>query len=94
MTFGEGGAALAFGFLALLCIVIGAKAHTPEYSFHATLFAIDEVNRAGGVLGRPVQPVVVDGQSDWPTFAREAERLITEEKVCTIFGCWSSAKKG
>ena len=43
----------------------------------ATLFAIDEVNQAGGVLGRPIKPVVADGQSDWPTFAREAERLIT-----------------
>jgi urea transport system substrate-binding protein len=57
----------------------------------ATLFAIDEVNQAGGVLGRPVKPVVADGGSDWPTFGREAERLIDEEKVCTIFGCWSSA---
>ena len=57
----------------------------------ATLFAIDEVNQAGGVLGRPVKPVVADGRSDWPTFAREAERLITQEKVCTIFGCWTSA---
>jgi urea transport system substrate-binding protein len=33
----------------------------------------------------------VDGRSDWPTFAREAERLITEEKVSVIFGCWTSA---
>jgi urea transport system substrate-binding protein len=59
----------------------------------ATLFAIDEVNRAGGVLGRPVKAVVADGRSDWPTFAREAERLITQDEVCTIFGCWSSAAR-
>jgi urea transport system substrate-binding protein len=57
----------------------------------ATLFAIDEVNQNGGVLGRQIKPVVADGGSDWPTFGREAERLITQEKVCTIFGRWSSA---
>ena len=57
----------------------------------ATLFSLDEINEAGGVLGRPIKYVVADGQSDWPTFAREAERLITEEQVCTIFGCWASA---
>jgi urea transport system substrate-binding protein len=57
----------------------------------ATIFGIEEINQSGGVLGRPVKPVVVDGRSDWPTFAREAERLITEEQVCTVFGCWTSA---
>jgi urea transport system substrate-binding protein len=59
----------------------------------ATLFAIDEVNREGGVLGRPVKAVVADGRSDPPTFAREAERLIAQEGVCTVFGCWTSASR-
>jgi urea transport system substrate-binding protein len=59
----------------------------------ATVFALDEVNQSGGVLGRPVKPIVADGRSDWPTFAAEATRLITEEKVCTIFGCWTSAAR-
>jgi urea transport system substrate-binding protein len=59
----------------------------------AVLFALDEVNQGGGVLGRPVKPVVADGRSDWPTFAREAERLIVEEKVVTVFGCWTSASR-
>ena len=58
-----------------------------------TLFAIEEINKAGGVLGRPVEAVVADGRSDWPTFAKEAARLITEEKVCTVFGCWTSASR-
>jgi len=57
----------------------------------ATLFALDELNQAGGVLGRPIKPIVVDGRSDWPTFAREARRLLAQEKVCTVFGCWTSA---
>jgi urea transport system substrate-binding protein len=59
----------------------------------AVRFAFDEVNASGGVLGRPVKTVVADGRSDWPTFAREAERLISEEKVCTVFGCWTSASR-
>jgi urea transport system substrate-binding protein len=69
----------------------GTMATSTSVVVDATLFAIDEVNQAGGLLGRPIKPIVADGQSDWPTFAREAERLITEEKVCTIFGCWASA---
>jgi urea transport system substrate-binding protein len=69
----------------------GTMATSASVVVDATLFAIDEVNQAGGVLGRPVKPVVADGKSDWPTFAREAERLIAQEQVCTIFGCWSSA---
>lgn len=59
----------------------------------ATLFAIREINEQGGVLGRPLEPVVADGKSDWPTFARQAERLITEEKVHVVFGCWTSASR-
>lgn len=57
----------------------------------ATLFAIAELNRAGGVLGRPVEPILVDGASDWGVFAREAETLIVDRKVSAIFGCWTSA---
>jgi urea transport system substrate-binding protein len=56
----------------------------------ATAMAIEEINQQGGLLGRNIEAIVVDGRSDWPTFAREAERLITEEKVSVIFGCWTS----
>ncbi len=59
----------------------------------ATMFAIEEINEAGGLLGRPVKAIVADGRSDTETFAREAERLITEEQVCTVFGCWTSATR-
>jgi urea transport system substrate-binding protein len=71
----------------------GTMANSEAVVVNAVRFALDEVNQAGGVLGRPVQPVVADGRSDWPTFAREAERLITQEKVCTVFGCWTSASR-
>ena len=59
----------------------------------ATLLAIDEINERGGLLGRKVVPVIVDGQSDSPTFAAEAERLIVEEEVSAIFGGWTSASR-
>lgn len=59
----------------------------------ATLLAIEELNAQGGLLGRKIQPVVVDGRSDEPTFARAAQRLIETEKVSVIFGCWTSASR-
>lgn len=59
----------------------------------ATLLAIEEINETGGILGRLIEPVVADGKSDWPTFASEAERLITKEKVSVVFGCWTSASR-
>ena len=59
----------------------------------ATLFAIEELNAKGGVLGRKVEGIVEDGASDWPTFARKAEKLITQDKVSTLFGCWTSASR-
>jgi len=61
----------------------------------AEVLALEEINRAGGLLGRPVRWVVADGASDWQTFARQAERLIRDEKASVIFGCWTSAcRKG
>ncbi len=59
----------------------------------ATLLAIEEINTNGGVLGRRIEPIVVDGRSDPKTFAAEAERLIVEEKVSVVFGCWTSASR-
>src|SRR5262249_61674022 len=71
----------------------GTMAGSEAVVVDAVLFAIDEVNQAGGGLGRPVKPVVADGRSDWPTFSREAGRLILEEEVCTVFGCWPAARR-
>lgn len=59
----------------------------------AEKLAIDEINAAGGLLGRKVEAVVVDGQSDPDVYAREAERLIRQEKVSVIFGCYTSASR-
>ena len=59
----------------------------------AELMAIDEINANGGVLGRQIVPIVVDGQSNWPHFAEMARKLITQDKVSVIFGCWTSASR-
>ncbi len=59
----------------------------------ATLLAIEEINQRGGIRGKKFEAFICDCQSDEATFAREAERLITQEKVCTLFGCWTSASR-
>ncbi len=71
----------------------GTMAFSERPVVDATLLAIREINDKGGVLGRKIEPVIADGRSDWPTFAKEAERLITVEKVVTLFGGWTSASR-
>jgi urea transport system substrate-binding protein len=69
----------------------GTMAISERALVDATRMAIDEINDAGGILGRRVEVVVADGKSNPEVFASEAERLIREEEVSTIFGCWTSA---
>src|SRR5882757_326616 len=57
------------------------------------LLAIDEINKAGGVLGKQLKPVIEDGASDWPTFAEKAKKLISVDKVAATFGGWTSASR-
>ena len=57
------------------------------------LFTFDEINAKGGVLGKKIEPVVVDGASDWPLFAEKAEQLIVKDKVAVTFGCWTSVSR-
>ncbi|WP_033341802.1 urea ABC transporter substrate-binding protein [Catenuloplanes japonicus] len=59
----------------------------------AELLAIEEINAKGGVLGKKLEPVVEDGASDWPTFAEKAQKLISQDKVATVFGGWTSASR-
>lgn len=59
----------------------------------AELLAIKEINAAGGVLGRQLVPVVEDGASDNATFKEKAEKLLLNDKVATVFGCWTSASR-
>jgi urea transport system substrate-binding protein len=57
------------------------------------LMAIDEINAKGGVLGKKLEPVVVDPASNWPLFAEKAKQLITQDKVAVVFGCWTSVSR-
>lgn len=68
----------------------GTMAESESSLVDSALFAIEEINESGGVLGRKIDPVVVDGKSDRSTFASEAERLIRDESVSVLFGTWTS----
>lgn len=57
------------------------------------LMAIEEINAKGGVLGRKLEPVVVDPASNWPLFAEKTKQLLTQDKVAVIFGCWTSVSR-
>ncbi|MEV0459148.1 urea ABC transporter substrate-binding protein [Catellatospora methionotrophica] len=59
----------------------------------AIMLAVEEINAAGGVLGKKLAPVGEDGGSDWPTFAEKAEKLIKVDRVAAVFGCWTSASR-
>ncbi|MEG4913465.1 urea ABC transporter substrate-binding protein [Microcoleus sp. B7-D4] len=59
----------------------------------ATLLAVEEINAAGGVLGRPLEAVIEDGGSDLQTFAQKAKQLLLEAQVAVVFGCWTSASR-
>ena len=55
--------------------------------------AVEEINAAGGVLGKKVVTAVVDPASDWDLFAEKAMDLITKDQVAVTFGCWTSVSR-
>src|SRR5471030_2396366 len=57
------------------------------------LMTIDDINAHGGVLGKKLEPVVVDPASNWPLFAEKARQLLTQDKVAVVFGCWTSVSR-
>jgi urea transport system substrate-binding protein len=57
------------------------------------LMLIDEQNKKGGVLGKKLEPVVVDPASNWPLFAEKAAELLEKDKVSVVFGCWTSVSR-
>ncbi len=57
------------------------------------LMLIEEQNAKGGLLGKKLEPVVVDPASNWPLFAEKARELISQEKVAAVFGCWTSVSR-
>lgn len=71
----------------------GTMAISEKSVVDAEQLAIEEINAAGGVLGKKIEAIVEDGASDWPTFNEKAKKLIDQDKVATIFGCWTSASR-
>lgn len=57
------------------------------------LMTIEEINAQGGVMGKKLEPVVVDPASNWPLFAEKARQLVAQDKVSVVFGCWTSVSR-
>ncbi|AFY36701.1 urea-binding protein [[Leptolyngbya] sp. PCC 7376] len=87
---GDSGDTIKVGILHSLS---GTMAISETTVVDAEMLAIEEINAAGGVLGKQIEPIKEDGASDWPTFAEKATKLIDKDEVVTVFGCWTSASR-
>ncbi len=98
------GGALALGALAakadedtikigILHSLSGTMAISETTLKDVMLMLIAEQNKKGGVLGKKLEPVVVDPASNWPLFAEKARELIAKDKVAVVFGCWTSVSR-
>ncbi len=77
--------------IGVLHSLTGTMAVSEKPLVDAVRLAVEEINGQGGLLGRQVEMIVADGKSDPEVFAQEAERLIEQEQVSALFGCWTSA---
>ena len=77
----------------ILHSVTGTVALSEAGSVQGERLAIEQINAQGGVLGRKIEVIQEDGASDWPTYAEKAKKLIVDDKVAAIFGCWTSASR-
>ena len=77
--------------LGLLHALTGPMAISEKTMVEAELLAIEEINAAGGVLGKRIEPVVADTASDAAATARQMEKLLTDDQVAAVVGCWTSA---
>jgi urea transport system substrate-binding protein len=87
---GDSGDTIKVGILHSLS---GTMAISETTVVDAEQLAIKEINAAGGVLGKQIEAVIEDGESDWPTFAEKAGKLIDQDEVAVVFGCWTSASR-
>ncbi len=71
----------------------GTMAISETGSIQAERLAIEQINAMGGILGRKIKIIQEDGGSDWPTFAEKAKKLLANDRVAAIFGCWTSASR-
>ncbi len=71
----------------------GFMAVIEDTQLRGTLTAIDELNEAGGINGRPIEPVIYDPASETAAFGRYAKKLMVEDGITTIFGCYTSSSR-
>ena len=71
----------------------GTMAISETGAIEAEQLAIDQINAAGGILGRQIKVIKEDGASDWPTFAEKAKKLLINDHCAAVFGCWTSASR-
>jgi urea transport system substrate-binding protein len=90
LAFAQSGDTIKIGVLHSLS---GTMAISETVLKDTVLMAIDDINAKGGVLGKKLEPVVVDPASNWPLFAEKARQLLTQDKVAVIFGCWTSVSR-
>lgn len=77
----------------LLFSLTGALAVPEEDSTLVMQYAIDEINKNGGVAGHPIEPIVIDAKSDFGVYSEKTKELILRDKVIAIFGCYTSASR-
>lgn len=73
--------------------VTGTMAISETGAIQAEQLAIDQINAMGGILGRQIKVIKEDGASDWPTFAEKSKKLLVNDRVACVFGCWTSASR-
>ena len=79
--------------IGILHSLSGTMAISESVLKNTVLMLIADQNKKGGLLGRKLEPIVVDPASDWDVFAEKARELLTNEKVAVVFGCWTSASR-
>ncbi|MBI1425134.1 MAG: urea ABC transporter substrate-binding protein [Gammaproteobacteria bacterium] len=77
----------------ILHSLTGTMAISETGAQQAEKLAIAQINASGGVLGRQIKIIQEDGASDWPTFAEKAKKLLENDHVAAIMGCWTSASR-
>ena len=77
----------------ILHSVTGTMAISETGSVEAEKLAIKQINDMGGILGRKIEIIQEDGASDWPTFAEKSKKLLANDRVAAVFGCWTSASR-
>src|SRR5258708_6652410 len=79
--------------IGILHSLSGTMAISESVLKDTVLMLIADQNKKGGLLGRKLEPIIIDPASDWDVFAEKARELLTNEKVAVVFGCWTSASR-